>query len=157
MKLLPPGAHEAETARTTNLLKGFEQNGSHFANAKGQRSSRSDSMSDTPLASPLTPPSRSVNGLWRSSQSPRNTDELQSDGVRISNGFSEDGDTRRNSRSSVATSNASQVEAEWIEQYEPGVYITLLALGDGTRDLKRVRFRRESRLTSLIYMHFRDY
>ncbi|CAF1907454.1 unnamed protein product [Brassica oleracea var. botrytis] len=38
-----------------------------------------------------------------------------------------------------------------------GVYITLLALGDGTRDLKRVRFRRESRLTSLIYMHFRDY
>ncbi|KAF2594547.1 hypothetical protein F2Q70_00045199 [Brassica cretica] len=142
VKLLPPGAHEAETARTTNLLKGFEQNGIHFANAKGQRSSRSDSMSDTPLASPLTPPSRSVNGLWRSSQSPRNTDELQSDGVRISNGFSEDGDTRRNSRSSVATSNASQVEAEWIEQYEPGVYITLLALGDGTRDLKRVRFSR---------------
>ncbi|CAN6938052.1 unnamed protein product [Brassica oleracea] len=142
VKLLPPGAHEAETARTTNLLKGFEQNGIHFANAKGQRSSRSDSMSDTPLASPLTPPSRSLNGLWRSSQSPRNTDELQSDGVRISNGFSEDGDTRRNSRSSVATSNASQVEAEWIEQYEPGVYITLLALGDGTRDLKRVRFSR---------------
>ncbi|KAH0919878.1 hypothetical protein HID58_027538 [Brassica napus] len=142
VKLLPPGAHEAETARTTNLLNGFEQNGIHFANAKGQRSSRSDSMSDTPLASPLTPPSRSMNGLWRSSQSPRNTDELQSDGVRISNGFSEDGDTRRNSRSSVATSNASQVEAEWIEQYEPGVYITLLALGDGTRDLKRVRFSR---------------
>ncbi|CAN6804755.1 hypothetical protein YC2023_016526 [Brassica napus] len=38
-----------------------------------------------------------------------------------------------------------------------GVYITLLALGDGTRDLKRVGFRRESRLTSLIYMDFRDY
>lgn len=34
-----------------------------------------------------------------------------------------------------------QVEAEWIEQYEPGVYITLVALRDGTRDLKRVRFR----------------
>ncbi|XP_018457425.1 PH, RCC1 and FYVE domains-containing protein 1 [Raphanus sativus] len=146
VKLLPPGAHEAEITRTTNLLNGF-----HFANAKGQqRSSRSDSTSDTSsLASPLTPPpSRSMNGLWRSSQSPRNTDastgrdELQSDGVRHSNGFSEDGDTRRNSRSSVATSNASQVEAEWIEQYEPGVYITLLALGDGTRDLKRVRFSR---------------
>ncbi|KAF8049598.1 hypothetical protein N665_2171s0003 [Sinapis alba] len=150
VKLLPPGAHDAETTRTANLLNGFDQNGFHFANAKGQqRSSRSDSMSDTSsLASPLALPSRSMNGLWRSSQSPRNTDastgrdELQSEGVRISNGFSEDGDTRRNSRSSVATSNASQVEAEWIEQYEPGVYITLLALGDGTRDLKRVRFSR---------------
>jgi len=124
-------------------LKGFEQNGFHFTNANGQRQSRSDSMSDTSLASPLAMPARSMNGLWRNSQSPRNTDasmgELLSEGVRISNGFSEDG---RNSRSSAASaSNASQVEAEWIEQYEPGVYITLLALGDGTRDLKRVRFR----------------
>ncbi|KAK9903687.1 hypothetical protein M0R45_001047 [Rubus argutus] len=34
------------------------------------------------------------------------------------------------------------VDAEWIEQYEPGVYITLVALRDGTRDLKRVRFSR---------------
>ncbi|CAH2066576.1 unnamed protein product, partial [Thlaspi arvense] len=141
VKLLPPGAYEAETTRTANLLNGFEQNGFHF----GQRQSRSDSiMSETSLASPLALPSR----LWRNSQSPRNTDasmgrdELRSDGVRISNGYSEDGDSRRNSRSSAATSNASQVEAEWIEQYEPGVYITLLALGDGTRDLKRVRFSR---------------
>ncbi|KAJ3683131.1 hypothetical protein LUZ60_013358 [Juncus effusus] len=38
--------------------------------------------------------------------------------------------------------NDGQVEAEWIEQYEPGVYITLTALRDGTRDLKRVRFSR---------------
>ncbi|KAK9757431.1 hypothetical protein RND81_01G162400 [Saponaria officinalis] len=38
--------------------------------------------------------------------------------------------------------NNNQVEAEWIEQYEPGVYITLVALRDGTRDLKRVRFSR---------------
>ncbi|XP_073059535.1 PH, RCC1 and FYVE domains-containing protein 1-like isoform X2 [Primulina eburnea] len=37
--------------------------------------------------------------------------------------------------------SASQIEAEWIEQYEPGVYITLVAVRDGTRDLKRVRFR----------------
>lgn len=38
--------------------------------------------------------------------------------------------------------SASQIEAEWIEQYEPGVYITLVAFRDGTRDLKRVRFSR---------------
>ncbi|XP_020598537.1 uncharacterized protein LOC110038108 isoform X2 [Phalaenopsis equestris] len=36
----------------------------------------------------------------------------------------------------------NQIEAEWIEQYEHGVYITLTALLDGTRDLKRVRFSR---------------
>ncbi|CAN6439014.1 unnamed protein product [Victoria cruziana] len=42
---------------------------------------------------------------------------------------------------SLAGSN--QVEAEWIEQYEPGVYITLLALRDGTKDIKRVRFSRK--------------
>ncbi|XP_072960079.1 PH, RCC1 and FYVE domains-containing protein 1 isoform X1 [Typha angustifolia] len=44
------------------------------------------------------------------------------------------------SRSTMSTS--IQVEAEWIEQYEPGVYITLMALRDGTRELKRVRFSR---------------
>ncbi|XP_042515306.1 PH, RCC1 and FYVE domains-containing protein 1-like [Macadamia integrifolia] len=44
--------------------------------------------------------------------------------------------------SSPAPGNDHQVEAEWIEQYEPGVYITLVALRDGTRDLKRVRFSR---------------
>ncbi|KAK1435537.1 hypothetical protein QVD17_01303 [Tagetes erecta] len=33
-------------------------------------------------------------------------------------------------------------EAEWIEQYDPGVYLTLVTLRDGTRDLKRVRFSR---------------
>nr|XP_043612393.1 PH, RCC1 and FYVE domains-containing protein 1-like [Erigeron canadensis] len=38
--------------------------------------------------------------------------------------------------------SASITNQEWIEQYEPGVYITLLALHDGTRDLKRVRFSR---------------
>lgn len=32
-------------------------------------------------------------------------------------------------------------EAEWVEQDEPGVYITLTALPGGARDLKRVRFR----------------
>lgn len=44
-------------------------------------------------------------------------------------------------RNLTVPTNPNQVEAEWIEQYEPGVYITLVALQDGTRDLKRVRFR----------------
>ena len=45
------------------------------------------------------------------------------------------------SRNAAPAANTNQIEAEWIEQYEPGVYITLVALRDGTRDLKRVRFR----------------
>lgn len=49
--------------------------------------------------------------------------------------------TENGSKPRSPTSTVSQVEAEWIEQYEPGVYITLTALRDGTRDLKRVRFR----------------
>lgn len=30
---------------------------------------------------------------------------------------------------------------EWVEQDEPGVYITLMSLPGGVKDLKRVRFR----------------
>ncbi|XP_019423234.1 PREDICTED: protein BREVIS RADIX-like [Lupinus angustifolius] len=40
-------------------------------------------------------------------------------------------------------SNAGEVEAEWIEEDEPGVYITIRQLADSTRELRRVRFSRE--------------
>lgn len=42
---------------------------------------------------------------------------------------------------SVSVSNASEVETEWVEEDEPGVYITIRQLADGTRELRRVRFR----------------
>lgn len=42
---------------------------------------------------------------------------------------------------SLSVSNASEMESEWIEQDEPGVYITIRQLVDGTRELRRVRFR----------------
>lgn len=35
----------------------------------------------------------------------------------------------------------SRQEAEWVEQDEPGVYITLTSQPGGVKDLKRVRFR----------------
>ncbi|KAL2471756.1 Regulator of chromosome condensation (RCC1) family with FYVE zinc finger domain [Abeliophyllum distichum] len=54
----------------------------------------------------------------------------------------EDVDNGLSSRNSVVAGNSSPIETEWIEQYEPGVYITLVALPDGARDLKRVRFSR---------------
>lgn len=41
----------------------------------------------------------------------------------------------------LSVSNASDMESEWVEQDEPGVYITIRALPDGTRELRRVRFR----------------
>ncbi|CAL5414692.1 unnamed protein product [Camellia sinensis] len=53
-------------------------------------------------------------------------------------GLIQDGDTTSTrSRNSALAGNANQVEAEWIEKYGPGVYITLVAVGNGTRDLKR--------------------
>ncbi|PIA41857.1 hypothetical protein AQUCO_02200350v1 [Aquilegia coerulea] len=54
----------------------------------------------------------------------------------------QNGESGVKSKSSSVAGNSNQVDAEWIEQYEPGVYITLVALHDGTRDLKRVRFSR---------------
>ncbi|XP_010276611.1 PREDICTED: uncharacterized protein LOC104611308 [Nelumbo nucifera] len=51
---------------------------------------------------------------------------------------------------SEATRNGSRTpegephhESEWVEQDEPGVYITLTSLPGGARDLKRVRFSRK--------------
>lgn len=43
----------------------------------------------------------------------------------------------------LSVSNASDTETEWVEQDEPGVYITIRALPGGTRELRRVRFSRE--------------
>eukprot|EP01018_Ginkgo_biloba_P012838 Gb_13554 [translate_table: standard] len=43
----------------------------------------------------------------------------------------------------TAVENGHEAETEWVEQDEPGVYITLMSLSDGTKDLKRVRFSRK--------------
>ncbi|KAL6578677.1 hypothetical protein OROMI_008893 [Orobanche minor] len=49
--------------------------------------------------------------------------------------------TSSRDEASVSISNASDIESEWIEEDEPGVYITIRQLMDGTRELRRVRFR----------------
>lgn len=41
----------------------------------------------------------------------------------------------------LSIGNASDMETEWVEQDEPGVYITIRSLPGGTRELRRVRFR----------------
>ncbi|KAK1273455.1 Protein Brevis radix-like 1 [Acorus gramineus] len=53
-------------------------------------------------------------------------------------------DSSKDDEEVASTSNASDLfETEWVEQDEPGVYITIRALTDGTRELRRVRFSRE--------------
>ncbi|KAJ4772589.1 Regulator of chromosome condensation (RCC1) family with FYVE zinc finger domain-containing protein [Rhynchospora pubera] len=56
----------------------------------------------------------------------------------------------KSSHSEVTPRNGSKMpelgsnqESEWVEQDEPGVYITLTSLPGGVRDLKRVRFSRK--------------
>ncbi|XP_022936872.1 PH, RCC1 and FYVE domains-containing protein 1-like isoform X1 [Cucurbita moschata] len=75
-------------------------------------------------------------GVWESRRSSSMSEGANSSGLLL------DSESNTRLRSSASPSNDNQVEAEWIEQYEPGVYITLMALRDGTRDLKRVRFSR---------------
>lgn len=41
----------------------------------------------------------------------------------------------------LSISNASDFDNEWVEQDEPGVYITIRALPGGKKELRRVRFR----------------
>ncbi|XP_008791912.1 protein Brevis radix-like 1 [Phoenix dactylifera] len=52
-------------------------------------------------------------------------------------------DADRSGELSVSMSNASDQEREWVEEDEPGVYITIRALPGGIRELRRVRFSRE--------------
>jgi len=53
--------------------------------------------------------------------------------------------TTTSSRDDVSVSNASELEVtEWIIQDQPGVYITVRELADGSRELRRVRFRSSS-------------
>ncbi|KAG6500855.1 hypothetical protein ZIOFF_040713 [Zingiber officinale] len=81
-----------------------------------------------------------------SSLSSYETDANGASGVLIPNGPSSTG---RNNVDSSAERNGAKVsdpdpnhETEWVEQDEPGVYITLTSAG-GVRDLKRVRFSRK--------------
>ncbi|KAG8084611.1 hypothetical protein GUJ93_ZPchr0010g9191 [Zizania palustris] len=71
-----------------------------------------------------------------------NSDEMLTASNRVDDSVSiDDAMSFQNARGTVSISS-NQVQDEWIEQYEPGVYITLATLLDGTRDLKRVRFSR---------------
>lgn len=151
---LPPGAWDNESMRLANL-----PNGISYTDANGERHSRSNSVSSSYLENSLGTSETNMYQHSRGHSIFNGSDDYQD--VRLSNGgrgtlasgsFSESVDGKESGRSRDAdngarprnvalSSDGDHVEAEWIEQYEPGVYITLVALKDGTRDLKRVRFR----------------
>ncbi|CAN8269366.1 unnamed protein product [Cochlearia groenlandica] len=76
-----------------------------------------------------------------SSISGTKTDTSSLDGSARSSSSGEEEEAEHSGELSV--SNASDVETEWVEQDEAGVYITIRVLPDGTRELRRVRFSRE--------------
>ncbi|CAN1235079.1 PH, RCC1 and FYVE domains-containing protein 1, partial [Linum perenne] len=162
---LPPGVYDPESLKPAYLLSnGLESNGVHHPETNGDCHSRSDSISGVSLSSPTRINHSSANGIHGSLQSfgdlsGLNGQEEDRSDARLSNGTGaqstrsmsidgkesrhvQDGENGSRSRDPALPENGHHVEAEWIEQYEPGVYITLVALRDGTRDLKRVRFSR---------------
>ncbi|KAJ0786297.1 putative chromatin regulator PHD family [Helianthus annuus] len=142
---LPPGSYDFESMMSANSL---EQNGVlHSSDVNGY----TGSISNGSLG-----PTETLTGAKETEEPVRDS---YPNGVRVQSGTrnhvenndptppeNEDNNDDYNlssPASSVTTATTTHhVDAEWIEQYEPGVYITLTALGDGTRDLKRVRFSR---------------
>lgn len=59
-----------------------------------------------------------------------------------SSGHNKQGHSDVTTRNGTRTKDIdSRNDTEWVEQDEPGVYITLTSLPGGAKDLKRVRFR----------------
>lgn len=54
---------------------------------------------------------------------------------------------------SVSSNGSSSIdqEREWVQQDEPGVYLTIRAHPGGIRELRRVRFRLTFSLSSFYY------
>lgn len=163
---LPPGVYDAESMKPAYLPNGLESNGVHYSDANGERHSRSESVGSSLLSFHTGVDSIINNGTSSLShfREPSGASGRDDDpDLRLPNGSNggvlpsssrvsessegkesmalQDAENGTKPRNPALAINNNQVEAEWIEQYEPGVYITLVALRDGTRDLKRVRFR----------------
>jgi hypothetical protein len=96
---------------------------------------------------PLSPPPPSSSNpserAWRQQQQQRQNGGAAGKSPAASEATAtEAARTTTSSRDDVSISNASELEVtEWIIQDEPGVYITVRELADGSRELRRVRFR----------------
>ncbi|CAH9140170.1 unnamed protein product [Cuscuta epithymum] len=134
---LPPGTYTTETFKLAYPPNGLESNGLlHFNDTN---------VDPNGVVTSNRPDVQSIPELIKGSGVPafRNFVSEPDAGKKDTSPLQED--TKNGTRSrggSIPLANDDQIEAEWIEQYEPGVYITLVALRDGSRDLKRVRFSR---------------
>lgn len=120
--------------------------------SEDEKSSKIESFGNSPVTPPLTkePPPRN----FYPKQPPNDSSGLASTPALSSiSGAKTETSSLASARSSssreddhsgeLSMSNASDVETEWVEQDEPGVYITIRALPGGNRELRRVRFSRE--------------
>ncbi|KAE9611343.1 putative chromatin regulator PHD family [Lupinus albus] len=169
---LPPGVYNAKNMRPAHQPNDQEPNTFHYPDTNRECFVRAESISGSSLASiglesslmnrkkGNLPGSYGTNlyqqkpGLVTSNERdddpdaklPNGSGMIQARGSGVSDTTIDDRDSGnfRDDESSLTSRNSdsNQIDAEWIEQYEPGVYITLTALHDGTRDLKRVRFSR---------------
>ncbi|XP_051139394.1 PH, RCC1 and FYVE domains-containing protein 1-like isoform X2 [Andrographis paniculata] len=128
---LPPGAYDQESLKSLYLPNGIHHLCSiEESDRKSQPAAPMDSIDDTNQSS------RSSSGALEPGLS-NSAEPNDRPNPRVSNAG---GNWTRNH--SATPANAAHPDAEWVEQYVPGVYITLVTLGDGTRDLRRVRFSR---------------
>ncbi|KAG8050058.1 hypothetical protein GUJ93_ZPchr0009g559 [Zizania palustris] len=101
-------------------------NGGHHHHHHGHQCYDSVGLASTPKLSGISgakTETSSMDASMRTSSSPEEAD--------------------RSGELSVSISNASDQEREWVEEDEPGVYITIRALPGSVRELRRVRFSRE--------------
>lgn len=128
---LPPGTYDTDSFRPAILPNGLKPNDSH-------NHPRTDSA-DYAYVSVNT----SANGKGYLAEHVNPV--VRNDNVAstlICNGSNEASVFQDTENHASPKLSEGQSETESIEQYEPGVYITLVSLQDGTRDLKRVRFSR---------------
>uniref|UniRef100_A0A0D9W1I9 BRX domain-containing protein n=1 Tax=Leersia perrieri TaxID=77586 RepID=A0A0D9W1I9_9ORYZ len=97
---------------------------------------------------PMSPPPPSSSNpserAWHQQQQQQNQQQRAGKSPAASDGMEAARTTSCSSRDEVSISNASELEVtEWVIQDEPGVYITVRELADGSRELRRVRFSRE--------------
>lgn len=103
----------------------------------GMGYSSSDSLDHHPMQSRQYCDSGGMNSTPKLSSISGTKTETSSMDASIRSSSSRDADRS----GELSISNASDLETEWVEQDEPGVYITIRALPGGKRELRRVRFR----------------
>ncbi|GER53579.1 BREVIS RADIX-like 3 [Striga asiatica] len=130
---------------------------------RSEEASRSDSIEDSPVTPPLskehlprhfhraTKVDHSSSESCEQYESPLHSRFLHHSpgGLNSTPKLSMDASMRSSSSREIdhsgelSVSNASDLDSEWVEQDEPGVYITIRALPGGARELRRVRFSRD--------------